>query len=155
MEPGRAYEPARTPPSAHRPLFVAHPTNRSSAAAAHTCQLFVLKRQHTVKKARHCLGCVSTCRWLRNHLGCPIVFLTARMEDIDKLVGFEANEDDYALKSFSLAFLSKHPGQASERERINDRVWGWDCESTQAVDAEFVHRVLREVSVESARTEFA
>lgn len=45
------------------------------------------------------------CRRLRTHLSCPIVFLTARIEDADALTGFEVGGDDYVLKPFSLALL--------------------------------------------------
>ena len=43
----------------------------------------------------------AVCRRLREHLSCPIVFLTARVEDVDALEGFEAGADDYVLKPFS------------------------------------------------------
>ena len=47
----------------------------------------------------------TVCRRLREHLTCPIIFLTARVEDVDALEGFEAGADDYVLKPFSLAVL--------------------------------------------------
>ena len=47
----------------------------------------------------------SVCRRLRAHLDCPIIFLTARIEDADALTGFEVGGDDYVLKPFSLALL--------------------------------------------------
>ena len=45
------------------------------------------------------------CRRLREHLTCPILFLTARVEDVDALEGFACGADDYVLKPFSLAVL--------------------------------------------------
>ena len=45
------------------------------------------------------------CRKIREHLSCPIIFLTARVEDADQLDGFAAGADDYVLKPFSLAVL--------------------------------------------------
>lgn len=45
------------------------------------------------------------CRRIREHLGCPIIFLTARVEDVDQLDGFAAGADDYVLKPFSLEVL--------------------------------------------------
>lgn len=45
------------------------------------------------------------CRRVREHLACPIIFLTARVEDADQLDGFAAGGDDYVLKPFSLAVL--------------------------------------------------
>ena len=35
------------------------------------------------------------CRRVREHLSCPIIFLTARSEDVDQLDGFAAGADDY------------------------------------------------------------
>ncbi len=45
------------------------------------------------------------CRRLRTCLSCPIIFLTARVEDVDQLDGFSAGADDYVLKPFSLEVL--------------------------------------------------
>ena len=45
-----------------------------------------------------------TCRRLRGHLSCPILFLTARVEDVDQLEGFEAGADDYVLKPMATDF---------------------------------------------------
>lgn len=45
------------------------------------------------------------CRRIREHLSCPIIFLTARVEDVDQLDGFAAGADDYVLKPFSLEVL--------------------------------------------------
>ncbi|MBC5582201.1 response regulator transcription factor [Anaerofilum sp. BX8] len=42
------------------------------------------------------------CRRIREHVACPILFLTARVEDADKIEGFSAGGDDYVLKPFSL-----------------------------------------------------
>ena len=44
-------------------------------------------------------------RRLREALSCPIIFLTARIEDTDQLDGFAAGADDYVLKPFSLDVL--------------------------------------------------
>lgn len=49
---------------------------------------------------------LEVCRLLRDHLPCPILFLTARIEEADKLQGFAAGGDDYILKPFSLRELS-------------------------------------------------
>ena len=47
----------------------------------------------------------AVCRRLREHLTCPILFLTARVEDVDALEGFEAGADDYVPKPFKVAEL--------------------------------------------------
>ena len=48
---------------------------------------------------------LEVCRMLRDHLPCPILFLTARVEEADRLQGFAAGGDDYILKPFSLREL--------------------------------------------------
>ena len=144
----------------------------------------------------------TVCRRLREHLSCPIVFLTARVEDVDALEGFEAGADDYVLKPFSLAvlgarvrahlaresrhqakaevrfdgdlvidyrartvqvagtpveltrrefdiaaFLAKHAGQVFERERIHERVGGWENESDPQVVTEHIRRIRKKLAV--------
>ena len=39
---------------------------------------------------------------IRHFVSCPILFLTARGEDADKISGFQAGGDDYIAKPFSL-----------------------------------------------------
>ena len=38
-------------------------------------------------------------------LSCPIIFLTARVDEADKINGFAAGGDDYVVKPFSPAEL--------------------------------------------------
>ena len=46
------------------------------------------------------------CRAIRDHVTCPILFLTARIEEADRVAGLRAGGDDYILKPFSLAELT-------------------------------------------------
>lgn len=48
---------------------------------------------------------IETCRRVRDAVSCPIIFLTARVEDADKIDGFAAGGDDYVTKPFSLDVL--------------------------------------------------
>ena len=41
------------------------------------------------------------CREIRNHGSTPVLFLTARAEEIDRVVGLELGADDYVVKPFS------------------------------------------------------
>lgn len=42
------------------------------------------------------------CKSIREHISCPIVFLTARITEQDKVNGFLSGGDDYITKPFSL-----------------------------------------------------
>ncbi len=44
---------------------------------------------------------LETCRQLRNLSTTPVILLTARVEDEDKLSGFESGADDYVTKPFA------------------------------------------------------
>ena len=48
---------------------------------------------------------LEVCQRIRNHISCPILFLTARIEDTDKVKGFAVGGDDYIVKPFSLVEL--------------------------------------------------
>ncbi len=45
---------------------------------------------------------LEVCRRIRDFVSCPILFLTARIEDGDKLKGFAFGGDDYIVKPFSI-----------------------------------------------------
>lgn len=40
-------------------------------------------------------------RWLRDHSEVPVIMLTARREEVDRIAGLEMGADDYVLKPFS------------------------------------------------------
>ena len=42
------------------------------------------------------------CKQIREFVSCPILFLTARAEDTDKIKGFAVGGDDYIVKPFSI-----------------------------------------------------
>lgn len=45
---------------------------------------------------------LEVCQRIRDYVSCPILFLTARIEDADKVKGFSVGGDDYIVKPFSL-----------------------------------------------------
>jgi len=136
------------------------------------------------------------CRRIREYISCPIIFLTARVEDMDKITGFVSGGDDYVTKPFSIdelgarvaahlrresrragntkvrfeedlvidyaahmvsvhgeeiqlakkefeiiALLSENRGQVFDKERIYERLWGYDVEGDSAVIAEHIKRI--------------
>jgi DNA-binding response OmpR family regulator len=48
------------------------------------------------------------CRQLRRETHAPILFLTARADEVDKVVGLEIGADDYLVKPFSVRELVSH-----------------------------------------------
>ena len=139
---------------------------------------------------------MEVCRRIRDKVSCPILFLTARVEEEDRVKGLLLGGDDYILKPFSLKeleariishlkreerrrgeskyriygelvidyrektvqvkdtyleltrleygiveFLSENPGQVFDRERIYERVCGYDGEGDSRVVTELVRRI--------------
>jgi two-component system, OmpR family, response regulator ResD len=44
---------------------------------------------------------LSLCRWIRSRSNLPVIMLTARSEEADRIVGLELGADDYVTKPFS------------------------------------------------------
>lgn len=67
---------------------------------------------------------IEVCRRIRDFVSCPILFLTARVEDQDKLKGFAAGGDDYIVKPFSIDELGARVDAHLRREerRQNQQV---------------------------------
>lgn len=62
----------------------------------------------------------SLCRQIREHLlykEIPIIMLTARAEEIDRILGFEMGVDDYVIKPFSPRELNLRIRAVLKRER--------------------------------------
>lgn len=59
---------------------------------------------------------LEVCGRIRDHVSCPIVFLSARIEDEDKIRGFMAGGDDYVTKPFSLEELGMRVAAHLRRE---------------------------------------
>lgn len=139
---------------------------------------------------------LEVCKRIREYITCPIIFLTARAEDMDKITGFASGGDDYVTKPFSIdelgarvmahlrreyrrtgntrirfeddliidysahkvsmgdeeipfakkefeiiELLSENRGQVFDKERIYERLWGYDAEGDSAVVAEHIKRI--------------
>src|SRR5919201_2631865 len=44
---------------------------------------------------------LALCRWIRSSSDLPVIMLTARGEEADRIVGLEVGADDYVTKPFS------------------------------------------------------
>ena len=149
---------------------------------------------------------LEVCRRIRDHISCPILFLTAKIEDMDKVNGFAAGGDDYIVKPFSLVelearvkahlrreerhsfdsrikfsgdlaidyserclyfddkpvglakkefdiveLLSQNLGQVFDKERIYERVWGYDSDGDSSVVAEHIRRIRAKIAAYTDR----
>src|SRR5205823_3002533 len=69
---------------------------------------------------------LSLCRWIRDRSNLPVILLTARGEEADRIVGLELGADDYVTKPFSprelaarvRTVLRRSNGSSPEHETI-------------------------------------
>lgn len=60
---------------------------------------------------------MEVCSRIRDLVSCPILFLTARIEERDKIKGFGSGGDDYIVKPFSMEELGARVAAHLRRER--------------------------------------
>lgn len=139
---------------------------------------------------------IEVCRTVREYVDCPIIFLTARIEETDIIAGLGVGADDYVLKPFSMnelkarveahlrrdkrkgqqsdnklfgrlgidfnqktvcyagnninltrkeyqiiEFLALNAGHVFSRERIYEKIWGYDAEGDDSVIVEHIKRI--------------
>ena len=60
---------------------------------------------------------LDVCRRLRRESGIPIIMLTARVEEVDRIVGLELGADDYVTKPFSPRELVARVGATLRRAK--------------------------------------
>ena len=61
---------------------------------------------------------IEVCRILRQEMNLPILMLTAKDEEVDKVVGLEVGADDYMTKPFSMRELIARVKALLRRERL-------------------------------------
>ena len=151
---------------------------------------------------------IEVCRKIRDTVSCPIIFLTAKVEEQDRVMGLLSGGDDYVLKPFSLKeldariiahlkreerlhrkteqrfygdliidytcknvrikgqaidftkseyniieFLSMNPEIVFDKERIYEKISGYDAEGDSRVVTELVHRIRKKFQ-EQTETEY-
>lgn len=151
---------------------------------------------------------IEVCQRIRDKVDCPILFLTARVEEQDIVNGLSSGGDDYILKPFSLKeldaritahlkrevrrqnrtecrfqgefvidyaaktvqihnnyleltrleyaiieFLSMNPGMVFDKDRIYEKVCGFDAEGDSRVITELVRRIRKKLQ-QYTKTEY-
>ncbi|MEW5919506.1 MAG: response regulator [Bacillota bacterium] len=64
----------------------------------------------------------SLCRKIRDKMDVPIIMLTARETEVDKVLGLELGADDYVTKPFSMRELLARVRAALRRVKMQDKV---------------------------------
>jgi DNA-binding response OmpR family regulator len=70
------------------------------------------------------LGGFEVCNEIRKTSDVPVIMLTARSDDVDKIVGLEMGADDYVTKPFN-------PREVVARVKANLRRRDWDAEAAR------------------------
>ena len=96
---------------------------------------------------------LEACMRIREFSNVPVIMLTARSEDVDKIIGFECGADDYITKPFNLlelkarirAMLRRASGGAQGKSRITVGDLTLDTEQRVAIrDGEAVELTAKE-----------
>jgi two-component system catabolic regulation response regulator CreB len=96
------------------------------------------------------------CRTLRGFSDIPVIFLTARSDEIDRVVGLEIGADDYVLKPFSPRELAARVKTVLRRSR-NGAAVSANTSAAQAfiqVDDERARIVCRGQPLDLSRAEY-
>src|SRR5207247_6299573 len=83
---------------------------------------------------------LALCRWIRASSELPVILLTARVEESDRIVGLELGADDYVTKPFSprelatrvKTVLRRARAGGSPRERVSAGSLGLDAAKHEA-----------------------
>src|SRR4030066_816163 len=73
---------------------------------------------------------IEVCRVLRQEMNIPILILTARDDEIDRVIGLEIGADDYITKPFSMRELMARVKAHLRRERLIREEVGVEREDT-------------------------
>jgi len=76
------------------------------------------------------------CRELRNEIDAPILFLSAKQGDADKVQGFSAGADDYVMKPFSIVELVARV-EAHLRRQRRGQPYATPCLSSGELSIDF------------------
>jgi DNA-binding response OmpR family regulator len=89
------------------------------------------------------------CRILRKELTTPILMLTARDDEIDRVVGLEVGADDYLTKPFSMReLMARVKAQLRRARLIREEMWKQSAETPQekiSFDNLLINQTRREV----------
>lgn len=155
----------------------------------------------------HDLDGLEVCKRIRGYVSCPILFLTAKVTEQDKINGLMIGGDDYIIKPFSidelgarvaahlrresrssrketvkfigeltlnfkerciysneeaialtktefdiLEYLAMNKGQVLSKDRIYEKLWGYDSEGDSNIITEHIRRIRMKISKYTEKT---
>ncbi|MBQ1729648.1 MAG: response regulator transcription factor [Oscillospiraceae bacterium] len=101
------------------------------------------------------LNGLDACMKIREFSTVPVIMLTARGDDMDKIIGFEYGADDYITKPFNiLELFMKNPGRVYSRENLLNIVWGRDYQGDVRTVDVHVHRLRDKLETDPASPEY-
>lgn len=95
------------------------------------------------------------CERIRGCISCPIIFLTARTEEADRVRGFQAGGDDYVLKPFSMDELLARADAHLRREDRKTQFKKQYLDMELTVDFSGRKVLYKKEDIELTKTEFA
>ena len=93
-------------------------------------------------------------RAARQHTGCPILMVTARVEEVDRLIGLELGADDYICKPFSPREVVARVRAVLRRSSAAAQAQGPHASQGLVLDAEQWQASLRGQPLALTRREF-
>lgn len=94
------------------------------------------------------------CRRLREESAVPVIMLTAKGEEVDKLRGFRFGVDDYVTKPFSFAELTARIGAVLARARHGAALRRQVTSGNVTIDLDTHHVIVNGRPVELTPTEY-
>src|SRR5207302_9621211 len=85
---------------------------------------------------------LEVCRRLRTHSAVPIIMLTARDDELDKVVGLELGADDYITKPFSIREFRSRVRALLRRASLNATGGGRDVISVDGLSLDLAKRTV-------------
>lgn len=97
---------------------------------------------------------LDVCRTIRRESDVPIIMLTARVEEIDRLIGLELGADDYVTKPFSPRELVARVRAVLRRTRGGERPTPLITAAAVAIDPDRRRVTVRGLEADLTATEF-
>lgn len=94
---------------------------------------------------------LSLTRWLRDRSNVPIIIVTSRREEIDRIAGLEMGADDYVVKPFSPQELVSRV--RAVLRRTNREQVGAESERELVFDSIVINPLMRMVTIKTSQIE--